>query len=200
MDIISWKYITCWEGEGGEGREDWSWFTWLDVEGWGNWRRNWWLSVGLHFLWWNSDGFESLGQSERRPSSAHSSSAGSGCCHRSREHTAAHSASHGTHHKPGHQGHMASPLPVRGMKEYYLKGIEQSIVIVSASPKSKSCTGAFSYVSCWLGVTTLVSPMRLCSTVPMYIDYVSCIIVGILVTNTIRINDYSIISNKAVIV
>ena len=45
------------------------------------------------------------------PSSAHSSSAGSGCCHRSRERSVHYNAVHDIHHTPGHQEHMVSPQP-----------------------------------------------------------------------------------------
>lgn len=51
-------------------------------------------------------------QSGQMPSSVHSSSAGSGCCHRNRERSVHYNAVHGIHHTPDHQEHMVSPQPV----------------------------------------------------------------------------------------
>ena len=52
-----------------------------------------------------------LAQSGQMPSSVHSSSAGSGCCHRNRERSVHYNAVHGIHHTPDHQEHMVSPQP-----------------------------------------------------------------------------------------
>ena len=54
-----------------------------------------------------------LAQSGQMPSSAHSSSAGSGCCHRSRGHSVHYNAVHDIHHTPGHQEHTVSPQPAQ---------------------------------------------------------------------------------------
>ena len=64
-----------------------------------------------------------LAQSGQMPSSAHSSSAGSGCCHRSRGHSVHYNAVHDIHHTPGHQEHTVSPRPAQwrgggGEEEY----------------------------------------------------------------------------------
>ena len=51
------------------------------------------------------------GQSAQQPSSARSSSGGSGCCRRSRGRSDCSSAYHGTHHTSGRPAHMASLPP-----------------------------------------------------------------------------------------
>lgn len=79
--------------------------------------RSWWLLDDPRSLWWSSGGFVCLGQSAPRPSSAHSSSVGSGCCHRSKEHSDCSSAYHDTHHTSGHPAHRASLPPAGGEKK-----------------------------------------------------------------------------------
>ena len=74
--------------------------------------RNWWPSGDRRFLLWNNDDSACLVPSERQPNSDHSSSEGSGCCHRSREHIVHHSAYHDTRHTSDHPEHKASLPPI----------------------------------------------------------------------------------------